>query len=280
MHLATVRNGSRTQAAVVADDRVDLLEFDDLGSLFSSGWTPGDGAKGGSLGREEVQFVNPVPRPEKIVCVGLNFHGHAEEAGLTPGEFPILFAKYWRSLVGPDDAIKLPPNSDQVDWEAELGIVIGRPSRFVEVGDAREMIGGYTVVNDVSMRDWQLRTSQFLQGKTFEASTPVGPIVVTADELEPESGLEIGCVVNGEEMQRSTTSDMIFSAAEIVAYISQIITLAPGDLIACGTPGGIGALMEPPRYLREGDILRTWVEGIGETSNRCTSAPSSEEMNS
>jgi acylpyruvate hydrolase len=159
--------------------------------------------------------------------------------------------------------------SERVDWEAELGVVIGRPLYRATSDQAAAAIAGYTVVNDVSMRDWQRRTLQFLQGKMFEHSTPAGPYLVTPDEAGNAQDLEIGCEVDGVVMQQARTSDLLFGVAEIAAYISQVITLRPGDLIATGTPGGVGDARKPPVYLRPGNVLRTWIEGIGECVNHC-----------
>jgi acylpyruvate hydrolase len=210
-----------------------------------------------------------VPAPEKIICVGLNDGSHAEETGLGVPEYPTLFAKYARALIGPRDDILLPRNSSRVDWEAELAVVIGRVSRHLEEAEAGEAIAGYTVANDVSMRDWQVRTRQWLQGKTFETSTPVGPALVTLDELDDPDAVRVTCEVNGELMQETSTTDLVFSPAALVAYVSSIITLVPGDLILTGTPSGIGARMEPPRFLAPGDVVRTAIAGVGEIVNSC-----------
>jgi acylpyruvate hydrolase len=272
MRLATIYQHGATRASVIQDGRVRLLPYADVGELLASGLPVGDAARsaGEDIDVAKVRFAPPVPRPEKIICVGLNFRAHAAEAGFALPNHPTLFAKYWRSLIGHGEEIDMPPNSDAVDWEAELGVVMGRSCRYATEQQALDAIAGYTVVNDISMRDWQLRTSQFLQGKTFELSTPVGPCLVTPDEVDHARNLVISCEVNGEEMQNCSTTDMIFSPAQIVAYISEIMTLVPGDLIACGTPSGVGGLQNPPRYLRSGDVVTTTVEGVGELSNRCS----------
>jgi len=277
MKLATVRRGADTHAAIIHTHHAELLDVRDVGALLAHGWDgsedPGAARTGERVGLDDVVLDAPVLRPEKIICVGLNYRDHAGEADLALPDHPTLFAKYWRSLLGPRDDLRLPVASNAVDWEAELGIVIGRRGRSIPVSDAPAAIAGYTVVNDISMRDWQLRTSQFLQGKTFEQCTPVGPVLITPDEVDHARDLAIGCDVNGEQMQRSSTASMIFSPAQLVSYISQIITLVPGDLIACGTPSGIGGLQDPPRFLTDGDVVRTWIEGIGELSNRCVAHP-------
>jgi acylpyruvate hydrolase len=198
-------------------------------------------------------------------------------------EYPTLFAKYARALVGAYDEVVLPSSSTKMDWEAELGVVIGAEVRHATPADARAAIAGYTVVNDVTARDWQYRTPQWLQGKTFEASTPIGPWLVTTDDpavAEPGStsgdqksavrlGLALECEVDGDIVQKADTSDLVFAPEELVAYVSQIVTLAPGDVIATGTPGGVGHARKPPRYLRDGSVLITRVEGVGECRNVC-----------
>lgn len=273
MKFATIAHERGTRAAIIGSDHVDLLPFDDVGAALASGWDPADAnAHGGvveRVGREAITLTQPVLRPDKVFCVGLNFAGHAAEANLPIPQYPVLFAKYRASIIGPTDDIVLPVVSDMVDWEAELVFVVGPGGRYIPEAEALAHIAGYTVGNDISMRDWQVRTSQFLQGKTFEASSPFGPWFVTPDEVDHARDLPLGCDVNGIERQRSTTADMIFSPAQIVSYLSQFISLSPGDLVFCGTPGGIGAAADPPTFLADGDEVRTWVDGIGEIRNRC-----------
>src|SRR5690606_35490011 len=216
----------------------------------------------GTVPLAEADHAPLVPAPEKVVCVGTNYRDHCEEVGLPVPEHPPLFAKYHRALVGPFDDIELPAASDAVDWEAELGVVIGSPVRRAGEDEALAAIAGYTIVNDVSMRDWQMRTSQFLQGKTFERSTPVGPFLVTPDEVDHARSLRIRCQVDGEVMQDSDTTRLVFSPAAIVRYVSTIITLVPGDLIATGTPAGVGMAPRPPRYLADGQVLTTTIDGL------------------
>ncbi len=182
---------------------------------------------------------------------------------------PTLFAKFPDTLTGARDDLILPAESEEVDWEAELGVVVGAPVRRASTEEAAAAIAGFTVVNDVSMRDWQWRTAQWLQGKMFEASTPVGPWLVTGDEVDGAADLAIGCEVDGVVMQSSRTSDLLFGPAELVAYVSRITTVRPGDVIATGTPGGVGAARSPKVFLAPGQVLRTVIEGIGECVNRC-----------
>ncbi|MGH3204651.1 MAG: fumarylacetoacetate hydrolase family protein, partial [Streptosporangiaceae bacterium] len=217
----------------------------------------------------EADFAPVVPRPGKIICVGLNYRAHILETGRDLPEYPTLFAKFADTLTGARDDLVLPSVSEKVDWEVELGVVIGRPVYRATAAEAEAAIAGYTVVNDVSMRDWQRRTLQWLQGKMFERTTPAGPYLVTADEVGSAPDLEVRCEVDGVVMQQSRTSDLLFGAAEIVAYASQAVTLRPGDLIATGTPGGVGNARKPPVYLQPGNVLRTWIEGLGECVNQC-----------
>jgi acylpyruvate hydrolase len=188
-------------------------------------------------------------------------------------EYPTLFAKFAGSLVGARDDIVLPAAAERVDWEAELAFVIGRRARHVRGREAEAAIAGFTVFNDVSARDWQSRTTQYLQGKTFEHTTPVGPALVTSDELDGALGLRITCEVDGRLMQDATTAELIFAPAEIVSYVSQVITLEPGDLIATGTPAGVGDGRDPKVYLQPGQVVRTAIEGVGELINRCVMEP-------
>jgi acylpyruvate hydrolase len=206
--------------------------------------------------------------PRHIFCIGLNYKGHIQEVGKPTPEFPTVFAKFASSLTSPNGDIFLPNNSSEVDWEVELGIIIGKPAKNVSTSQAVEHIAGYTVVNDISMRDWQSRTNQWFQGKNFEAGTPVGPYLVTPDELEEARNLHISCKIDGEIMQEGRTSDLLFGPAELVAYISQFTTLLPGDLIATGTPSGVGMARNPKRFLKDGETLVSEIEGIGTLSNR------------
>jgi acylpyruvate hydrolase len=271
LRLVTVRTRTGHQAARLDGEDLVLLDAADVGALLSAGpdWRDAAADVGERIGAERADLAPVVPAPEKIICVGLNYRSHAEETGLGIPEFPTIFAKYKRALVGPRDPIVLARNSEKVDWEAELAVVVGREVRHADEAEARRAIAGYTVANDVSMRDWQARTRQWLQGKTFESTTPVGPALVTLDELDNPDALRLTCEVDGEIVQHASTEDLIFSPAAVVAYLSEIITLAPGDLILTGTPSGIGARKEPPQFLKPGQVVRTVIEGVGELVNRC-----------
>lgn len=272
MRLSTVRHDRDQTAAARHDgDELVLLPYRDVGALLATGagWQDRAAhADGRRVSVAAASLAALLPHPNKIVCLGLNYATHIAEMGRPTPAYPTLFAKYDGALIGAFDEIHSPWVSDDVDWEAELGVVVGTRGRDIPLARALEHVAGYTVINDVTVRDWQHRTREFLSGKTFEATTPVGPALVTPDELPAgASGLDIGCSVDGEEMQRSNTADLLFDVASVVAYISTIITLTPGDLIAMGTPGGVGAGREPKVFLRPGQELRTWVEGIGELHN-------------
>jgi acylpyruvate hydrolase len=272
MRFATIRTGDGTSAARLDGDILVPLDAADVGELLAAGGGQGPGRPregAAPVPVAEADFAPVVPRPSKVICVGLNYRAHIAETGRELPEYPTLFAKFADSLLGARDDLVLPSVSERVDWEAELGVVIGRPLYRATPDQAAAAIAGYTVVNDVSMRDWQRRTSQFLAGKMFEHATPAGPYLVTPDEAGNAADLEIGCEVDGAVMQQARTSDLLFGAAEVAAYASQIITLQPGDLLATGTPGGVGDARKPPVYLQPGNVLRTWIEGIGECVNHC-----------
>jgi 2,4-didehydro-3-deoxy-L-rhamnonate hydrolase len=210
----------------------------------------------------------PIPRPEKIICVGLNYRDHAAESGQAVPDEPILFAKYNTSLLAPGAPIRLPRVApDQVDYEAELAIVIGAGASRVSVSRALEYVAGYTCANDVSARDLQMRGGQWLRGKAVDTFLPVGPWLVTTDEIADPQELPIRCLVNGQVLQDSNTRQMVFGVAELVSFISQSITLLPGDIICTGTPPGVGFARKPPRYLRQGDQVTVSIAGIGELNN-------------
>ncbi|MER6352749.1 fumarylacetoacetate hydrolase family protein [Streptomyces sp. NPDC001634] len=269
MKLATIRTADGTAAVRVdgdqavetgAQDVVSLLRRDDWRAYAAA-------ADGRRHDLHTVEYAPVVPSPSKIFCVGLNYRTHILEMGRELPSHPSLFAKFANCLLGARDDITHPSNTEQLDWEAELGFVIGARLRRATKEEAARAIAGYTVVNDISMRDWQWRTPEWLQGKAWEASTPAGPWLVTGDEVGDAADLEIRCEVDGTVMQRSRTSDLLFTPADIAAYISQFTTLEPGDLVATGTPGGVGAARDPKVFLRPGQVVRTVVEGVGECVN-------------
>jgi acylpyruvate hydrolase len=222
--------------------------------------------------KDAVVTLTLVPRPAKILCIGQNYLAHIEETGATPPEYPTVFAKYARALIGDGDPIVLPAVSAKVDWEVELVAVIGREVRNAGPEEAAAAIAGFTVGNDVSARDLQGRTSQWLQGKTCESTAPVGPCMTTTDEIGAEPDLAISCAVDGVVRQQSRTSDLLFKPIALVSYISQILTLDPGDLIFTGTPGGVGQGLVPPVFLSAGQTVTSSIEAIGTLVNRCRTA--------
>jgi acylpyruvate hydrolase len=254
---AAVRVEGTTAIQTAFAEVGELLRAEDLASVGSAHGTEYD------LSTAELAPV--VPKPGKIVCVGLNYRNHILEMGRELPRHPTLFTKYPESLIGPRDDIQLPPESTQVDWEGELAVIIGHPVRRASAAEAARAIAGYSVLNDVTMRDYQYRTPQWFQGKAWENSTPLGPMLVTPDELP--AGAQLVTRVDDEEVQRTTIDDLVFDAVELVRYISAIFTLQPGDVIATGTPGGVGHARNPGRYLGAGQTLTTSIDGIGELIN-------------
>jgi 2-keto-4-pentenoate hydratase/2-oxohepta-3-ene-1,7-dioic acid hydratase in catechol pathway len=246
----------------IEDDRVipmgeDLVAF--LGS--------GRASDGEPRALDGVAARAPVGRPGKVVCIGLNYRDHAEEAGLELPEVPILFPKFANSVIGPGDPIVIPPETTRADYEAELGVVIGRRAYRVSEAEALSFVGGYTCMNDVSARELQNRTSQWMLGKAIDTFLPCGPVLVTPDEIADPQALAIRCEVNGRELQSSTTAQMVFGVAELIAFVSRTSTLEPGDLIATGTPPGVGFARKPPAYLNDGDEVTVEIERIGRLTN-------------
>jgi 2-keto-4-pentenoate hydratase/2-oxohepta-3-ene-1,7-dioic acid hydratase in catechol pathway len=217
-----------------------------------------------------VRLLPPIPDPPKIVCIGLNYRDHAEETGATIPRDPVLFSKFTTALVGHEADIVLPPVSKEVDYEAELVLVVGRTGRNIPRDNARAWLAGYTVGHDVSARDWQLKKDgkQWLAGKTFDTFAPCGPVLVTADEVADPHSLGIRLRLNGKAMQDSNTRQMIFKAEDLLAYISQVVTLQPGDLIYTGTPSGVGIARKPPVWLEGGDVVEVEIDGLGLLRNR------------
>jgi len=209
----------------------------------------------------------PIERPQKIICVGLNYRDHAEEQGAELPSAPLLFAKWPNALIGPGEAIVLPRVSKRVDYEAELGVVIGERVRGVSKENALDAVRGYICLNDVSARDLQFSDGQWTRGKSADTFCPVGPRLVPAAEVPDPQALGIRCVLNGEMMQDSTTANMIFGVAEIIAYASATMTFEPGDLIATGTPAGVGVFRDPPVLLKDGDEVTIEIDGLGSLTN-------------
>lgn len=273
MELVTIRVDGATRAGRVDDGGVVLLDAPSVKEILADpdGLAAAAGGGGAAVSLDDADLAPVIPDPAKVICVGANYRDHIEEMGRTPPEFPTYFAKFARSLAGARDDLVLPPAelSTDIDWEGELAVVIGRPARNVGRDQAIDHIAGFCVLNDVSVRDWQRRTTQFLAGKAHEALTPVGPALVTTDQIGDGSGLELTTTVNGVVKQRSNTSQLVFDALDVVADLSRILTLDPGDVIATGTPGGVGAARKPPEYLAPGDEVEVTIEGLGRLVNRC-----------
>jgi 2-keto-4-pentenoate hydratase/2-oxohepta-3-ene-1,7-dioic acid hydratase in catechol pathway len=227
-----------------------------------------DGAQD-TIDAEEVRIVAPISDPGKVVCIGLNYADHASETKMAVPSEPVVFAKYTSAIIGPGDAITLPATSEKVDYEAELVAVIGTGGRDIPESQALDHVAGYTVGNDVSARDYQLEKpgGQWLMGKTFDTFAPIGPDVVTADEVPDPHSLKIRCILNGTTMQDSCTDRLIFGVDKLVAYLSHVVTLAPGDIIFTGTPPGVGMARTPPVWLRSGDRVTCEVDGVGRLEN-------------
>jgi 2-keto-4-pentenoate hydratase/2-oxohepta-3-ene-1,7-dioic acid hydratase in catechol pathway len=215
----------------------------------------------------DVELGPPVPNPDKIICIGVNYADHASEAGLAQTEVPLFFGKFRNSLTGPTSPIRIPRVSDQIDYEGELAVVIGARCKDVSEHVALQYVAGYTLMNDVSARDLQMQTSQYMAGKALDTFAPMGPGMVPVWDIPDPQALTLTTRVNGQVVQHASTATMIFSVATCVAFLSSIMTLEAGDIIATGTPAGVGFKRTPPLYLRDGDVVEVEVEGIGQLRN-------------
>lgn len=225
----------------------------------------------------DVELLAPVTRPGKIIAIGRNYADHVTEDGAVPPPSPLIFAKFPSSVTGPGAEIRWDPAmTSQVDYEAELAVVIGRRARNVAEGDALDVVLGYTCLNDVSARDLQFGDGQWVRGKSLDTFCPMGPALVTGDELGDPDDLDIACLVNGEVLQHDRTSSMFYSVRQIISHCSRAFTLEPGDVIATGTPGGVGIFRNPPRLLGDGDVVTVAIEGLGELVNTCRVRPAME----
>lgn len=272
MKLATVRVEGGTRAVRVdGDDLVDLGVADLGDFLAQEDWRDVAAAATRVIGRVSgVEFAPLVARPSKVVCVGLNYATHITEMGRPLPEYPTLFPKFADTLIGAGDDIARPAETEEFDWEAELVVVIGKPVRRATGVEAESAIAGFTVMNDVTCRDWQFRTREWTQGKNWDATTPIGPVLVTPDDLPGgvRPRLAITTHVDGELVQDDNTGDLVFDPVHLVEYVSTMIRLNPGDLIATGTPGGVGHARKPPVYLRVGQEVSCTIEGIGSVTNK------------
>jgi len=265
MKLVTFRTAAGTpQAGIVEDGRVTALGRDML-SVIASGIAPEPA--GPSCDLSAVKFLAPVPRPPKLICVGLNYRDHAAETKMEIPKIPTIFAKFSNVVIGPGESIVIPAGSDRTDYEAEFAFVIGRGGRRIPASRAMEHVYGYTILNDVSERKYQMATSQWMIGKTFDTFAPMGPWLVTKDEIADPHQLGIWLTVNGERLQNSNTRELIFKIPELIEHLSSVVTLEPGDVVSTGTPAGVGFARKPPRLLQPGDEVVIGIDGLGELRN-------------
>ena len=269
MRFASVsHDGSPLLVRVEGAHATPLAGATELGRDTPAEWLAAAQPAGDPIPVAALRFRPVVPNPSKVICVGLNYAAHIQETQREESNYPVLFPKFASSLTGAYDMLALPPECDSVDYEGELTIVIGARGRRVPRERALEHVAGFTVANDISMRAYQYKSHQWMQGKAWDAVTPVGPELVTTDEAGDGTGLELRTILNGEVVQESNTDLMIFDVPTLIATITEFTALEPGDLILTGTPSGVGARREPPLFLKEGDTLITEVEGIGRLENQ------------
>ena len=279
MKFATIRvdhgTGGATRAVVLdGESLVDLGTTDGGAFLAQPDWADraataiGDGTAP-RYDAASASFATLVPTPSKVVCVGLNYRTHIQEMGRDLPDHPTLFSKFADTLIGADDDIVRPAETEEFDWEVELAVVVGSRTRRADAAQAEAAIAGFTVLNDITCRDWQFRTREWLQGKNWDSTTPVGPYLVTPDELPGgvRPALQVQLSVDGEVMQADTTADLLFDPVALVEYVSTMVRLNPGDIIATGTPGGVGHARNPKRYLVGGETVVAEIEGIGRLQN-------------
>ena len=277
MKLVTfVRPGGLPEPGVLQGDQIKPLAGAGFSSVISIAAGGADalarvaGANGSTVALSSVKLTAPIPRPPKIICVGLNYRDHAIESNMQIPTVPTIFCKFPTSVIGPGDTIVLPKASTQPDYEAELAVVIGKGGRHIAADKWQDHVFGYLNLNDVSARDFQLATTQWVIGKTFDTFCPMGPYILTADEVADPHALDISLTLNGEVLQNSNTKHLIFQIPELIRHLSSVFTLEPGDIISTGTPSGVGFARKPPVYLKKGDTVVVKVQGLGELSNPVT----------
>jgi len=285
MKLATFTDRTGTRIGLVVEDQIvdlsrarpelptDMVAFLAAGPEALDAARAAPGRSSGRLKLKDVRLGPPVPKPGKFLAIGLNYADHVAESGLAKPAHPLFFNKQTTCVTGPFDPILMPRDSEQVDYEGEMGFVIGKRCRRVAREHAHEVIAGYCVINDVSIRDWQFRAQTFTLGKSFDSHGPVGPWIVTPDELGDPHRLGIRTWVNCELRQNSSTNQLIYDCFDQVAALSQACTLEPGDIVSTGTPGGVGMGFKPPKYLKVGDVVKIEIEGIGAIENRVEPEP-------
>jgi 2,4-didehydro-3-deoxy-L-rhamnonate hydrolase len=281
MKLVTYDGGQGPRLGLIADDQVidvaeasggqlpaDMRSFLELGD---AGLEQARSLSGNGKALGDVRLMAPILNPSKIVAIGLNYMDHCREQGIQPPTRPTTFTKFPSSIIGPGDEIRWNPQLTQkVDWEVELAVVIGKKARNISADEALDYIAGYTICHDVSARDLQLeKGDQWIVGKSLDTFCPLGPVLVTRDEIADPHNLSLRCLVNGEAVQDSNTSELIFNIPYLLEFLARGITLLPGDVITTGTPDGVGAFLKPPIFLKHGDEVTVAIEGIGEMTNRC-----------
>ena len=271
MRLVTfVQPGSVAQAGILDGNLIRPLGVDMI-SVIARGQTPQSSAR--PVEAASTQILAPVPRPPKFICVGLNYRDHAAEARIAIHPVPVIFSKFSSVVVGPGADVVLPRVSSKPDYEAEFAFVIGPGGRHISAAKAMDHVFGYTIVNDVSARDYQAASTQLLLSKSFDTFGPMGPYLTTRDEIADPHQLDISLEIGGEVLQKSNTRELVFKIPELIEYISTVVTLEPGDVVATGTPAGVGFGRKPPRWLRPGDEMIVRIQGLGELRNRCVSEP-------
>jgi 2-keto-4-pentenoate hydratase/2-oxohepta-3-ene-1,7-dioic acid hydratase in catechol pathway len=285
MKLATFTHDGRTRIGVVTGDEIvdlaaaapdlptEMVAFLEAGSSALESARAASATAGSTIPLVDVHLESPILRPPKILAVGLNYADHIAETGMDTPKHPMIFNKQSTSAHPPGDPIHLPRVSDKLDYEGELGVVIGRRCRHVHRERATEVIAGYTIIDDVTVRDWQIRVPTMTMGKSFDTHCPMGPWIVTADEIPDPHGLELKTWVNGELRQHSNTKQLIFDCFALVEHLSTAFTLEPGDVIPTGTPSGVGIGFKPLKFLVEGDVVRIAIDGIGEIEHAVIAEP-------
>lgn len=257
-----LENGTRIDISKFGED-YDELFFATGGLERLATWLKRNSEESPIIPKNE-RLGPPIKKPSKIVCVGLNYAKHAEESGMAVPKEPVLFFKATSAIVGPNDDVIIPKNSKKTDWEVELGVVIGKRASYVEEADAMDHVAGYVLHNDYSEREFQLeKEGQWVKGKSCDTFAPIGPFLATKEEVEDPHALDLWLKVNGEVLQSSNTEDLIFNVPQLVSYISQYMTLLPGDIISTGTPFGVGLGFDPPKYLRPGDVVELGIDKLG-----------------
>lgn len=262
-----IRNGRRVDASEFVSD-FDASFFGGGGLEALRDWAAAEAETAPTV-PDTVRLGPPIPRPSKIVCIGLNFSDHAAESDMEIPDEPVIFFKASSALSGPNDDVVLPKGSTKTDWEVELAVVIGREASYVSETEAMEHVAGYTLHNDYSEREYQLeRGGQWVKGKSCDTFAPLGPFLATPDEIDDVTALDMWLEVNGEEKQNGSTTDLVFGVPTLVSYLSQFMTLLPGDVISTGTPAGVGLGMDPPEFLAAGDVVELGIEGLGQAQQR------------